>query len=90
MAALGAAMESEEQLKANWQPISTAPRDRKFLGFIQSDSSSWIRVCAWSKRHRGFMPASPVPDSASWHLDGKAKGLRITHWMPLPNFPDEA
>jgi hypothetical protein len=68
-----------------WQPIETAPKDRRFLGFRppQSDAFDFymISVCKYRQATSGkwFVYSEGDYDGLPW--------LDWTHWMPLPEPP---
>ena len=58
---------------ANWQDISTAPKDgtRILLHPAVEVHDAWSK-CYWSEQHK------------CWIVGGSASGVTHTHWMPLP------
>lgn len=57
-----------------WRPIETAPRDgTEVLAFARVDTEPLVRV-AWLNHGR-------------WD-DGTGLSLRPTHWVPLPDPPN--
>lgn len=68
-----------------WQPIETAPRDRRFLGFRppQDDEFDWyvISVCKYRKGYDGKIRLYSEADYEGFPFGD------WTHWMPLPEPP---
>jgi hypothetical protein len=57
-----------------WQPIETAPKDKRaIVGFMRVGSGNVTRVLHWDD------------DDATWHSDGH--DYKPTHWRPLPDPP---
>lgn len=79
-------MEREAGLTTDWQQIGTAPKDRKFLGFLQTTLTSEIEICLWSPDEQIFLPDYCRYNPYLWHADVKARGIKITHWMRLPAY----
>ena len=77
-------MDREKGLMTDWEPVRTAPKDRKFLGFLQDRTGARIEICAWSASDKLFVPASYSSRAHLWRAETKASGVKITHWMPLP------
>lgn len=76
-----------------WQPIETAPRTGNILGCghwageingVDEDNAQTIVVIAWSSSgdYPGF-------DWSVVGTDAYAAWLKPTHWMPLPELPEE-
>lgn len=76
-------MEREKGLMTDWKAIGTAPKDRKFLGFLQDHLSSRVEICAWNTSDKLFVPASYSASPHLWRAEMKTTGAKITHWMPL-------
>ena len=67
--------------QAQWQPISTAPKDgTDILLRGGKNSGRWIRTAYWAKR------------TEHWCVDmvGGQSFTEPTHWMPLPPAPGDA
>lgn len=80
----------DETTITSWQPIETAPLDKGDLwvcGLAKLWSNSDELV--WQGQ-AGFDPDS-VPLWWTTHHDDEGKPLRVkaTHWMPLPDLPEE-
>lgn len=60
-----------------WQPIATAPKDRRVLLLLMG---GWVTIGSyWHPRREGGLEG--------WvRADGGL--LRPTHWMPLPDPPE--
>lgn len=86
---MGVEVDREKGLMTDWRRIGTAPKDRKFLGFLQDHRTSRIEICVWSDAEQAFLPLSRLANPASWRSDAATRALRITHWMPLPTLLDE-
>lgn len=69
----------------DWQPIRTAPKDRRFLGFLQDRLSAQIEICVWSRSEGVFLPIRHLHSPRLWSFDVGARDVTITHWMPLPD-----
>lgn len=71
---------------ADWQPISTAPRDRPVMLYVprQGDSpADWIGV-----GHFEFAPEGRAADGY-WKADNPlVSATRATHWLPMPEPPE--
>lgn len=67
-----------------WQPIETAPRDRRVLlwGRYWSDGQGWF-----SDALSGWWSAELERWEANGGLHSYSFGVRPTHWMPLPAPP---
>ncbi len=77
-----------------WQPIGTAPKDGTVF-FAWHDVWDFPVACCWQR------PSSKYDDGshpgamsrwvyADWHMHSvDLGGVEITHWMPLPDLPDE-
>ena len=65
---------------SEWQPIETAPRDKRVL--IWSGQEMY---CAhWS---RNPMTRDVAWSVAEWGTEGEQALVKATHWMPLPEPP---
>jgi hypothetical protein len=73
----------------DWKPIDTAPKERAFLGFLQDHLTSRIEICAWNTSKKRFVPMSYSSSPHLWLAEMKTKGVKITHWMPLPACDDK-
>lgn len=76
---------------SDWQPIETAPKDEGDPILLWYDwrpfdgtESYGIDICSWSNKHQCFMAESP----GAGHSCGRAPA-GYTHWMPLPDPPDQ-
>ena len=79
---------------SEWQPIETAPRDSsRILVAYKNAYGEWRIHEAWWK-----LPYELAPDIQCWWcFDGDVTlldssihdGLGATHWMPLPEPPEE-
>lgn len=81
-------MDREKGLMTDWKTIGTAPKNRRFLGFLQDRLSSRIEICAWNTSDKLFVPASYSTRVHLWRAEMKSTGVRITHWMPMPTWHD--
>lgn len=73
-------MSSDEALR-QWQPIETAPRDAEVLVCGKAYGKPY---CAVAILEDGiWMQFDPMADDYSVESDGH------THWMPIPEFPNE-
>jgi hypothetical protein len=70
-----------------WQPIATAPKDRKVLLYFPRDNIG-VECGQWNKDEYAKRPR-PYWMGDCWRLWGVAayRGLQPTHWMPLPEPP---
>lgn len=73
------------QLKMNWQPIETAPRDgTAILAYTTRDKFAGFgplpNIARWQITR--FSQASSLPYWSKFPLD-----FQPTHWMPLPEPP---
>lgn len=63
-----------------WQPIETAPRDGAvFLAFVPHSQVGFAFTACWNTRNRLLCMMS-----------GDDYTAEATHWMPLPEFPENA
>jgi hypothetical protein len=69
---------------ARWRPIETAPKTgddliaKPILAYCPDESpGDRIRLIWWEPKLRGGI----------WYDDGETRGLRPTHWLPLPAPP---
>lgn len=60
-----------------WQPIKTAPKNRS--GILAWDGNN-LQVTFW-------MNAEKIPDEYQWFAENYE--FHPTHWMPLPQPPEE-
>ena len=60
-----------------WQPIETAPRNQTFLAVLNCAGEQTICTMRWPVAEA----KNSRPDSKTFHVE------RVTHWMPLPDFP---
>ena len=78
-----------KKLKVNWQPIQTAPKDgTRFLGFCEvpvynEDAGN----TAVEKEHVVAYWCGPLGILPYPYRGTITKGMRFTHWMPLPEPP---
>lgn len=78
--------------KADWQPIATAPKQRIVLLFAVTDRAPDGTVLNW-KMATGDWHHAYDSDRVEWTWDGrelKAYDHQPTHWMPLPEPPEDA
>ncbi len=72
---------------SEWQDISTAPKDRRFLGFRVASNLAMdnyhITVCKFWKGKNEKWYIYGEDDGEGWSNDW-------THWMPLPDPPETA
>ncbi len=72
-------------MKAPWQPIETAPRDRAVLIWLGPDAEYDKLVIARWEDDEDF------PGGGAWYPANSDGGFPIdvpaTHWMPLPEPP---
>ena len=72
---------------SEWQPISTAPKDMGFLLAYNADRRVHGLVCWW--------PGGGWNGDGCWGWDkepiawSRQRGNQPTHWMPLPEPPQE-
>lgn len=72
----------------NWQPIETAPKDKRILLF-RPTANGWWRIMG-GKYDSNEYARNPKP---YWSADNWSIGMRDqcqntpTHWMPLPEEP---
>jgi hypothetical protein len=69
---------------SKWQPIETAPKDGMRVLFYTpgDDETGYLPSMQVSYIDKGG--ELPTYDVDQWH-----DGLRPTHWMPLPEPPEE-
>lgn len=76
-----------------WQPIETAPRDAtSILVAYKCEIRGWrVKEAWWTTPWEGA-----PQEQCSWRYDGNkvlldksVHGLGTTHWMPLPQPPEE-
>lgn len=65
----------------NWQPIKSAPKDRRILIITESGT---MHAANWSK--------NPITGHEAWLIariddDGNCLITQATHWMTLPEPP---
>jgi len=68
-----------------WQPIETAPKDGTVI-------LGWRRypvAIRWHRSYQGFMWHACILDSTMYEMCFTGDDQLLTHWMPLPNPPDE-
>ncbi len=72
---------------SNWQPIDTAPKDRRFLGFRPALKHEFdfyvISVCKYRESADG---------TKRLYSEADYEGLPFgdwTHWQPFPEPPNE-
>ena len=71
--------ELEEARMMQWQPIETAPRDKTMVALLHVGAKGYWRYgVGW------FMP------QAGWQGWNSEDHKFPTHWMPLPEPPEEA
>jgi len=68
---------------SEWQPIETAPRDRRILVIGEAGT---MHVASWSQ--------NPFTGHKSWLIvrtddKGNCLVMQATHWQPLPEPPKE-
>lgn len=70
---------------SDWQPIETAPKDRRFLGFRPPEPGEFdwygISVCKYRESASGNKIIYSEADYEGYPF------LNWTHWMPLPEPP---
>ena len=64
----------------NWKPIETAPKDEAILTF---DRYCGVMMVRWDRQHKDWR----VLDPYLARLAGDE--FNMTHWMPLPEPPEE-
>jgi len=70
-------------LQAQWQDISTAPKDGRFILAWSSDGNGNPFIAQWRD-------ADDMPDGGAWwedHDSGFPVDADASHWMPLPAAP---
>ena len=75
-------LEAQRAPLTEWQPIETAPRQRRFLALVDG----LVRFVAWGK-------TSHVPMYGWCLVDQGAEDSELcepTHWMPFPALPESA
>lgn len=70
--------ETEQRLKEKWLPIETAPKDG--TNFLACSSASSVFLAHY---------ANGVVDSSDWTDADGYLARYATHWMPLPERPEE-
>ena len=65
-----------KQMMMEWQPIETAPRDKRVLVW----SGQEIYAAHWSRHITTYDEAWII---AQWGEDGEQVLVKPTHWMPL-------
>lgn len=76
---------------SGWQPIETAPKDRRILLYGHIDPNAPFDGLIWTAP-RPFSGYWDEIDEA-WCCDGstwKGPFMKVTHWMPLPEPPEAA
>lgn len=77
----------------DWQPIETAPRDRRILLLRPTADFDWAKIIVGRFEDDRFA-TKPKPYWAHdlERLEGKrsTKANQPTHWMPLPAPPTES
>jgi hypothetical protein len=84
-----AAIEAMREPGVNeWQPIETAPKDRRVLVFVPGERSNWTGVfTAWAYTY-GWITGQEYEPGDDETADGTVSlKLDPTHWMPLPRDP---
>jgi len=78
-----------------WQPIKTAPKDGTVF-FAWHDVWDFPVACCWQRPSSKYDDDGSHPGAmsrwvyADWHMHSvDLGGVEITHWMPLPDLPDE-
>jgi hypothetical protein len=78
----------QAQREAAWQPIETAPKDRRVLGFHPSHG---VGLMFWQTMTVGQPYADEAVETSGWRILGMfiAPGDfdQPTHWQPLPAPP---
>lgn len=68
-----------------WQPIETAPKDRRILGYgvLGFDSVPSIGTVVWNGTYLGWnLDPSEATEYSPEHCE-------LTYWMPLPEPPTQ-
>ena len=70
----------------DWQPIKTAPSDRKLIVY----GTTWISDLPRTMIAR-FWPALGDGEPADWYEEADDFDSKVipTHWMPLPGAPSD-
>lgn len=70
----------------NWQPIETAPKDgSQVLLWLPLGSGGQVMIGKWITPYfNGDIDRTSPP---RWDVD--TEGGKFTHWMPLPEPPNE-
>lgn len=91
-------------MENNWQPIETAPRDGTWIIALRPGHATWkytrVVVVQWSDDYLGFIWPSDSfdifkDDINEKNIDGEFIfdepfiSNEFTHWMPLPEMPNE-
>ncbi len=66
-------------MSTKWQPIETAPKDGDW---VLSWDGECLAIVHWSEYYEGFIVSHDAEEYA-W------QNYSPTHWMPLPEPPDE-
>jgi hypothetical protein len=70
-----------------WQPIETAPKDGVFLG-VRKEEGKPIRYWVISGLHMEYAyDDKDTTKGLTWNSVDGMYGIRLTHWMPLPQPP---
>jgi Protein of unknown function (DUF551) len=78
-----------------WQPIETAPKDRPILVCGCSKQGTFAefsqRICVAKYDHDMDLYSGIIPSYvyASGHRDQVARHITPSHWMPLPEPPND-
>lgn len=74
---------------SDWQPIETAPKDGGWL--LLNGDGPGFRKCTvvgyWGKVNTG--DTLKFGDEEMWRRTFGGEPMRPTHWMPLPEPPEE-
>jgi len=79
-------MTKNEELRSQWQPIETAPKDQTVMVW-------WGEGCWWGRKSRTIPVGAVFPKGPYAWTVKFGDGLRVadpTHWMPLPQPPTNA
>ena len=74
----------------DWQPIETAPKDVAVL-LYRPDAYQWARIAVgqWNDDHFAKRPCPFWGMRPQDTTKRAARAWEPTHWMPLPNPPNE-